>query len=392
MRPLAFVLPWYGPDVPGGAEANARHTAEHLRAAGVPVEVWTTCVGGPAADWNENVHRPGTRLVNGVPVTRFPVTPVQRDAFARLHRQLARGRRLTPRQEALYLTQSIRSRALEAHIRDHPEHRCILTPYLYGTTYWGAYVAPERSWLLPCLHDEGLARMAALGHLFRQVRGVLCNSAAEMRLVQRLYAVPPARLALVGVGIATDAQGDERAFRSRFGISAPFVLYAGRKSAGKNVPQLLNYFCRYRQRRQTDLELVLVGGGHTPIPPDCRPWVHDLGFLSERDKRDAYAAAAVFCQPSTQESFSIVLMEAWVQGTPALVNARCEVTREHCQKGGGGLYYANYQEFEAALDLLLSRADLCRRLGERGRRYVAQNFTWAQVTQRLLEAIYAADS
>ena len=27
---LAFVTPWYGPDAPGGAEAMARSTTEHL--------------------------------------------------------------------------------------------------------------------------------------------------------------------------------------------------------------------------------------------------------------------------------------------------------------------------------------------------------------------------
>jgi glycosyltransferase involved in cell wall biosynthesis len=381
------VLPWYGSDISGGAETDARHTAEHLRAAGVPVEVWTTCAHGPGSDWNLDHCQPGTRLIHDVAVTRFPVTPVRRDDYATIHRQLARGRRVTPRQEALFFAQSIRSRALEAHIRARPEYRCVFTPYLYGTTYWGAYVAPERSFLLPCLHDEGFARMAALGHLFRRVRGMLCNSSAEARLVQRLHGVPQERLSIVGDGITLGAPGNAQAFRARFGIFAPFLLYAGRKSRGKNVSLLLTYFRRYRQRRYTDLELVLIGGGQLAIPPDCRPFVHDLGFVSEQDKRNAYAAAAVFCQPSVQESFSIVLMEAWVQSTPALVNAHCDVTREHCEQGQGGLYFGNYQEFEATLDLLLNDAVLRQRLGQLGRRYVERNFTWEQVMRRVLEAV-----
>jgi glycosyltransferase involved in cell wall biosynthesis len=169
-------------------------------------------------------------------------------------------------------------------------------------------------------------------------------------------------------------------------------MYAGRKTPGKNVPLLITYFCRYRRRRDTPLQLVLIGGGQLPIPPDCRRAVHDLGFVPEQDKHDAYAAAAVFCQPSVHESFSIVLMEAWVQRAAALVNARCDVTRDHCQRGQGGLYFNGYQEFEAALDLLLSDEGLRRKLGERGRRYVEQNFSWERVTRRVLDAVYGEGS
>ncbi|MGD9100024.1 MAG: glycosyltransferase family 4 protein [Anaerolineae bacterium] len=387
--PIALVLPWYGPDVVGGAETNARHLAEHLRASGVPIEVWTTCARDADADWNRNHHPPGRSTINGVPVTRFPVTPVNRDRSWPIYRRLARGGRATPEEEALIYTLSIRSRALCEHIRAHPEHVCVLTPYHLGTTYWGAYAAPGRAWLIPCLHhEEGFARLAALRHLLGAARGVLCYSHAEMRLMRRLFDVPAARLTLIGSGIATDKQGHARAFRERYGISAPFILYTGRKTAGKNALLLLTYFCRYRQRRDTDLELVLIGSGQVSIPPDCRYAVHDLGFVPEQNKHDAYAAATVFCQPSVHESFSIVLMEAWVQGAAALVSARCDVTREHCQQSQGGLYFDGYQEFEAILDLLLSDGGLRQRLGQRGRRYVEQNYTWEQIMNRFLKAVY----
>jgi hypothetical protein len=35
-----FVIPWYGQEIPGGAEAECRRTAENLARRGVPVEVW----------------------------------------------------------------------------------------------------------------------------------------------------------------------------------------------------------------------------------------------------------------------------------------------------------------------------------------------------------------
>jgi glycosyltransferase involved in cell wall biosynthesis len=113
---------------------------------------------------------------------------------------------------------------------------------------------------------------------------------------------------------------------AKYGIE-PFLLYVGRKEAGKNVPLLIDYFAQYKRQYGGELCLVLVGKGAVEIPPDRRHNILDLGFLSEQDKLDAYAAALALCQPSCNESFSIVMMEAWVAGTPTLVHANCAVTR-----------------------------------------------------------------
>ena len=47
----------------------------------------------------------------------------------------------------------------------------------------------------------------------------------------------------------------------------------------------------------------------------------DLGQLTDRDKDDAFAAAAAYVQPSAMESFSRTVMEAWLAGTPVIANA-----------------------------------------------------------------------
>ena len=93
--------------------------------------------------------------------------------------------------------------------------------------------------------------------------------------------------------------------------------------------------------------------------------VRDLGYLDAAAKAAAYAAAAVVCQPSVNESFSIVLMEAWLAGTPVLVHARCPVTTHHVFQAGGGLAFDDFYEFAEALDLLLE--DRQRRTGSAAR-------------------------
>jgi len=262
---------------------------------------------------------------------------------------------------------------------------------MFGTTVRGAAICPERSWLIPCLHDEAYARLSAYRPLFRSVRGLWFQSQAEVDLAQQLYGLPShpdQQLVLAGVGVDTGYAGDATAFRQRTGIAGPFVLYAGRKDPGKNVPLLLDYFRRYRRERSGTKPvpaLVLIGGG----PASGRPeeGIHDLGRLSDRDKFDVYAAATVLCQPSVHESFSLVMMEAWVAGTPSLVNAACAATVEHCRKANGGLYFRDYDEFAACLDVLLTQPGLRERLGRQGRDYVLAHYSWdtiAETYQRLL--------
>ena len=61
---IAFICPWYGKDIPGGAEAECRRTVENLHQRGVAVEVWTTGVKDFEGDWSVNYYRAG-RLSGG---------------------------------------------------------------------------------------------------------------------------------------------------------------------------------------------------------------------------------------------------------------------------------------------------------------------------------------
>ena len=68
--------------------------------------------------------------------------------------------------------------------------------------------------------------------------------------------------------------------------------------------------------------------------------------------------ALVSVSPSALESFSLVVIEAWVERVPVLVNGACGPTREHCERSGGGLWFTSYPEFEAVLERLVSDAGL----------------------------------
>src|SRR5262249_7188521 len=135
------------------------------------------------------------------------------------------------------------------------------------------------------------------------------------------------------------------------------------------------------------IRLIRTGRDPMELPPTLREIVLDLGDVGAQERQDAYAAADVYVHPSVYESFSIVLMEAWLQGTPALVHADCAVTRQAAEASGGGLTFRGFGEFAAALDLLLADSQLRSELGRRGRDYVLATCDWADVAQRTIAAL-----
>ncbi len=380
---LAFVTPWYGSNIPGGAEAETHRTAKHLYEAGLPVEVLTTCVREFRSDWGQNHHRAGETREDGVLVRRFPVRQSDLTAFDTVNWKLMRNQPITSAEEEIYVRESVCSPKLTDYIAEHlNEYVFIFIPYMFGTTYWGIAACQGKAFLIPCLHDESYARMGVFREMFAQVRRLILHTEAELALARSLYNLADDVPVLLGEGVDTGFFADGAAFRRKYGIDSPFILYAGRKDGGKNIDLLIDYFRRYRSQRAQACQLVLIGGGPLPVPIAPDEGIRDLGFVPIQDKYDAYAAATLLCQPSLMESFSLVLTEAWVANTPALVHSDCAVTREHCQRSNGGLYFADYAEFAACVDLLLARPGLRATLGANGRRYVLENYRWDAIIGR----------
>ena len=387
---ITIVVPWYGRDTAGGAETQARQLAEAIYALGAPVEVW-------ASDGRDSFAPPvphypaGRDELGGVPIRRFPITPPRADPYvppAVARRGLARALPDFADHELRLLASLASSDALlEAVASEGAGRQFLFVLYAFPTSFWGALLAGPRAHMLPCLHDEPYARYSTVRWLFHHARRALANSPAERELALRLYNLPAERVVVAGEGIDLAPVGDGPAFRARHGLRGPLLMYAGRADLGKNIPLLLSYLREYWARRGGELRLIRTGRDPMALPPALRELVIDLGDVSAQDRHDAYAAADLFVQPSLHESFSIVLMEAWLQGTPALVHSDCAVTRGFAEVSGGGLHFRSFGEFAAALDLLLPDAELRAELGERGRAFVLANCHWEDVARKTIQTI-----
>jgi glycosyltransferase involved in cell wall biosynthesis len=378
---LAFVIPWYG-DIPGGAENECKRTVENLSHRGVNVEVLTTCVKEFLSDWNTDYYKEGIYVVNGVVVRRFKVRKRNTNLFDRINYKLMHNQRITQAEEQLFIHEMINSDNLYTYITDHGHEYdyFIFIPYMFGTTYYGANIHPEKSFLIPCLHDESYVYMSIYKEMFENVAGIIFLSEPEKKLANKLFNLNIKQVVLGGID--TDIAFNSKRFREKYSITNEFMLYAGRRELGKNVPLLIDYFCRYKENNDSGLKLILIGSGAVNIPGKYKTEIIDLGFIPKQDKYDAYGAATILCQPSVNESFSIVIMESWLCGTPVLVHADCAVTKDHCIQSNGGLYFSNYEEFEECINFYLDNPELSNKMAENGRIYVKDNYNWDKIVDR----------
>ncbi len=258
---------------------------------------------------------------------------------------------------------------LAAHHQDYSQ--IVFFTYLYPTTFFGSQQVPaSKTILVPTAHDEAPIFFPVFRQMFERFPAFIFLAPEERAFIEQTFAVDEAQKMTIGMPVELTSVPDAARFRAKYRINQPFLLYAGRIDPSKGCNRLLSYY--RAARRHLPLPLILIGNKVMDLPRD--PDIRYLGMLPEQDKLDAMAAATVLINPSPFESFSIVVLEAMLCGTPVLVNGHCEVLRGHVRRSNGGLYYETGFEFVEALRLMLADDELRTRMGENGATYVQRNY------------------
>ncbi len=382
---IAVVIQRYGSEITGGSESHCQAIVSRL-ARFAEIEVITTCAKDYVTWRNE--YQEGTELVDGVPVHRFKT---DRERKARKFDQFSQHLYTHPHtyfdEVDWMVQQGPYSPGLFRYIREHAEqyHALFFYTYIYPTSFFGMQYAPQKAIFVPTTHNEPPVYFDIFRMLFQLPRAFLYLTIEEKDLVHTTFQNQHIPYEVLGTGVEVHEQPQSEAFREKYGIGGDFLLYAGRIDEGKGCGQMLDFFLRYKAARQTDVSLVLMGKAAMSLPEQAD--IRMLGFVPEEDKINGMAAATILVMPSQMESLSIVTLEAWSVGTPALVNAGSAVLRGHCTRSNGGLYYTDYDEFEACLDLLLENRTLASALGQNGKTYIQQHYQWDVIDHKLMTIV-----
>lgn len=381
---IAFVTPRYGPGVVGGSEAVMAEAARGLADRGHEVDLLTTCARSHFS-W-ENEFDPGISNDGGITVHRFlTVAAKSRLLASELERRVQRSERLTEAEEVAWVNGRFRVPDLYLYLMMNQKRydAIILSPYLFWSTIYGAQVAPEKTIVMPCLHDESYAWLRIVAKTLSNAAGLWFLSEPEHQLGHRVAPGMTALHSVVGAAVNVPTSYDPAGFRDRHGLQRPFILYAGRREDGKGWRQLLGGFAAALVGGDLPFDLVTVGVGAPNVPEGISARVIDLGFMESDELPNAFAAAEAMVQPSVNESFSRTMMESWLAGTPVIANAQGEVITWHCERSGGGLSYNDDLEFAQCLRFVAEAPKAAAALGERGREYVMSNYTWEIVLDNM---------
>jgi glycosyltransferase involved in cell wall biosynthesis len=375
---VACVVQRYGAGVAGGSERHCRELALRL-AERHDVTVLTTC----AADYVtwENEFPAGTSVDGHATVRRFPVRrPRRLKQFADLSDEVFDGHTPDERQEEWFRENGPDCPALLQHLRTegHGYDLVLFWTFRYAPSFFGVPLVRDRAVLLPTAEEDRAVDLSILEEFFQLPAAYLFLTPEEQALVSTRAgrALEPA--AVIGMGL--DPAATLAATPLPAGVTPPYLLYLGRVDRNKGCDTLLDYFSEYAAVHE-GLSLVLAGPSKMTIP--SHPRIRALGRVSDGERDALLKGALALAIPSPFESLSIVLLEAWNLGVPALVNGHCAVLKGQVRRANGGLYYRSSAEFTEAVNTLQAAEADRRALGAQGLAYVEREYRWPTVMARV---------
>ena len=377
------VLHRYPPAL-GGAEKYAAQLADFHRRHGDAVTVWTS-----TADDLEAMRSAGH--------AEFPAG--ERHGVRRFHPLHFRGRRYAFKALSLVGPPAWRARwspcspVMPGMLRAADEYagpldavHALAFPYSFPVLA-GLRLARRRGVpfaLTPFLHlgdpADSLDRTrrqytsTPLRWLLRQADVVFAQTPSELRACVELGVLPEC-VTLQGLGIdAAEVTGGDRERAQRAWHVSPGEVVVGHLanlSREKGTPDLVAATAGLRVRT------VLAGPAMANFEQTFRatPHVTRRGPLTEAAKRDFFAGIDLFVLPSRSDSFGLVLLEAWANGTP-VVAYRAGGPADLVRHDRDGLLVpcGDVPALSAAINRLAGDADLRHRLGRAGQQRIPVEF------------------
>ncbi|HYF12683.1 MAG TPA: glycosyltransferase [Candidatus Paceibacterota bacterium] len=187
---------------------------------------------------------------------------------------------------------------------------------------------------------------------------------------------------------------EKQDYKKALGIEGPLIVYAGRLAPEKHVDDILRAVGRLVEIFPN---ILFVASGHGSAQKSLKLLAHQEkirehvrfpGFVTSEELSILYKAADVFVIMSTAETQSLVLMQAYASGTPAVVaraGALPEFTPPEC---GFVVDVGSDAQLSQKIELILKDSPLREKMGRAAINYV-QQFSPEKIAAQW-EKIYAS--
>lgn len=233
--------------------------------------------------------------------------------------------------------------------------------------------------------------------VLRDAAAVLFTTEQERLLARQSFWLYQATEKVVGYGTSappSGAIGQREAFFDRFPHlrGQRIFLFLSRIHPKKGVDLLIEAFAAVAAS-DPHLQLMIAGPDQVGWQVSLQKRAADLGIadritwpgmLSGELKWGAFRCAELFCLPSHQENFGIVVAEALACGLPVAIAEPVNIAADVEQAGAGIVHAVTSESTEEALRQWLAMTSPAQsEMGDRGRQLFSERFDFASVSKKL---------
>lgn len=179
------------------------------------------------------------------------------------------------------------------------------------------------------------------------------------------------------------------------------ILFIGSLAAHKRVDLLIKSFANIpllSSKEGLGVDLILAGQPTLFYPkieklvnsfkPEIKSKIKFIFKFPQKDLAKIIDNCDVLVLPSIQESFGLVLLEAWARQKPVIC-ANIPALKELVTQTNGGLLFKidDQKDLTKKLKFILDNPDKAKQLGQNGYKYVKNNYTWDKVSQKICQKL-----
>ena len=172
------------------------------------------------------------------------------------------------------------------------------------------------------------------------------------------------------------------------------ILFIGSLATHKRVDLLIKSFSNLETNSiltiagQKTLSYKQIEDLVNSLKPKIKYNINFIFNFNQSELSKIIDKANVLVLPSNQESFGLVLIEAWARKKPVIC-ADIPELKELVQNSNGGLLFKTNDEKDLTqkIEEILNDPQKADELGQNGFNYVKNNYTWNKVGQKICQKI-----
>lgn len=172
----------------------------------------------------------------------------------------------------------------------------------------------------------------------------------------------------------------------------PIILFMSRIHPKKGLEYLILALSKLKEY---NFVLVIAGSGAPDYVNQIKDLLkthdicdrtHMIGFVRSETKNLYLQGADIFALTSHSENFGIAAIEALAAGTPVLITDGVAIAPMVKEQAIGYVTKLEVGAIASIIQEFFDHPDIARQKGDRATLYIAEHYSWAKITRRLMAA------